>query len=175
MSLIDRINANPLPFAQSLGIEFISAEADALAARMLIRPDLCTMGGIAHGGAIMSFADTLGAAAAFINLSADAEGTTTVESKTNFVGSAPAGSTVIGRTTLVHRDERLPKPNRKSLIPVSLPPALSPYARGESAERTAPGAEPGAGFVRDAVIRGACGPCRRGFPAPAELERPSEA
>jgi 1,4-dihydroxy-2-naphthoyl-CoA hydrolase len=68
MSLIDRIKANPLPFAQLLGIEFISAEADALAARMLIRPDLCTLGGIAHGGAIMSFADTLGAAAAFINL-----------------------------------------------------------------------------------------------------------
>ena len=68
MSLIDRINANPLPFAQLLGIEFMSAEADSLAARMLIRPDLCTIGGIAHGGAIMSFADTLGAAAAFINL-----------------------------------------------------------------------------------------------------------
>src|SRR6478735_1081952 len=103
MSPIDRINANPLPFAQLLGIEFISAEANALAARMLIRPDLCTIGGIAHGGAIMSFADTLGAAAAFINLPADAKGTTTIESKTNFVAPAPAGSTVIGRTTLVHR------------------------------------------------------------------------
>jgi 1,4-dihydroxy-2-naphthoyl-CoA hydrolase len=86
MSLIDRINANPLPFAQLLGIEFISAEADALAARMLIRPDLCTMGGIAHGGAIMSFADTLGAAAAFINL--------------------PADATVIGHTSVVHRGRR---------------------------------------------------------------------
>jgi uncharacterized protein (TIGR00369 family) len=106
MSLINRINANPLPFAQLLGIEFISAEADALSARMLIRPDLCTMGGVAHGGAIMSFADTLGAAAAFINLPADAAWTTTIESKTNFVASAPAGSTVIGRTTLVHRGKR---------------------------------------------------------------------
>jgi 1,4-dihydroxy-2-naphthoyl-CoA hydrolase len=106
MSLIDRINANPLPFAQLLGIEFISAEADSLAARMRIRPDLCTIGGIAHGGAIMSFADTLGAAAAFINLPAEAKGTATVESKTNFVAPAPAGSTVIGRTTLVHRGKR---------------------------------------------------------------------
>ena len=106
MSLIDRINANPLPFAQLLGIEFISAEADSLAARMLIRPDLCTIGGIAHGGAIMSFADTLGAAAAFINLPADSKGTATIESKTNFVAAAPAGSTVIGRTTLVHRGKR---------------------------------------------------------------------
>jgi 1,4-dihydroxy-2-naphthoyl-CoA hydrolase len=106
MSLIDRINANPLPFAQLLGIEFISAEADSLAARMLIRPDLCTIGGIAHGGAIMSFADTLGAAAAFINLPAEAKGTATIESKTNFVSPAPAGSTVIGRTSLVHRGKR---------------------------------------------------------------------
>lgn len=106
MPLIDRINANPLPFARLLGIEFISAEADALAARMLIRPDLCTMGGVAHGGAIMSFADTLGAAAAFINLPSDAKGTATLESKTNFLAAAPAGSTVIGRTSLVHRGKR---------------------------------------------------------------------
>jgi 1,4-dihydroxy-2-naphthoyl-CoA hydrolase len=106
MSLIDRINANPLPFAQLLGIEFISAEADSLAARMLIRPDLCTIGGIAHGGAIMSFADTLGAAAAFIMLPADAKGTTTIESKTNFIAGAPVHSTVIGRATLVHRGRR---------------------------------------------------------------------
>ena len=95
MSLIDRINANPLPFAQLLGIEFISAEADSLAARMLIRPDLCTMGGIAHG-----------AAAAFINLPADAKGTTTIESKINFVASAPAGSTLIGHTSVIHRGRR---------------------------------------------------------------------
>ena len=63
MSLLDRINANPLPFAQLLGIEFIMVEEDALSARMTIRPELCTLGDIGHGGAIMSFADTLGAAA----------------------------------------------------------------------------------------------------------------
>jgi uncharacterized protein (TIGR00369 family) len=54
----------------------------------------------------MSFADTLGAAAAFINLPADGRGTTTIESKTNFIAAAPAGSTVIGRTTLIHRGKR---------------------------------------------------------------------
>jgi 1,4-dihydroxy-2-naphthoyl-CoA hydrolase len=106
MSLIDRINAHPLPFAELLGIQFISAEGDSLAAKMLVRPELCTIGGIAHGGAIMSFADTLGAAAAFIGLPAEAKGTTTVESKTNFVGPAPAGSIVIGRTTLIHRGKK---------------------------------------------------------------------
>jgi 1,4-dihydroxy-2-naphthoyl-CoA hydrolase len=106
MSLLDRINAHPLSFAQLLAIEFVSAESDAVAARMVVRPDLCTLGGFAHGGAIMSFADTLGAAAAFVNLPADAKGTTTVESKTNFVAGAPAGTTLIGRSTLIHRGRR---------------------------------------------------------------------
>ena len=75
-------------------------------ARMVVRPDLCTLGSFAHGGAIMSFADTLGGAAAFANLPEDAKGTTTLESKTNFVAGAPAGSTLIGRCALVHRGRR---------------------------------------------------------------------
>jgi uncharacterized protein (TIGR00369 family) len=106
MSLLDRINANPLPLAELLGIEFVSAETDAVTARMVVRPDMCTLGGFAHGGAIMSFADTLGGAAAFVSLPPEAKGTTTLESKTNFVGAAPSGSTLIGHATLVHRGRR---------------------------------------------------------------------
>ena len=106
MTQLDRINANPLPFAQALAIEFLSAEPDVVTARMTVRPDLCTLGGFAHGGAIMSFADTLGGAAAFATLPAEAKGTTTLESKTNFVAGAPVGSTLIGRSTLVHRGRR---------------------------------------------------------------------
>jgi 1,4-dihydroxy-2-naphthoyl-CoA hydrolase len=106
MSLLQRINANPLPFAELLGIEFVSAAPDAVEARMVVRPDLCTLGQFAHGGAIMSFSDTLGGAAAFANLPADAKGTTTLESKTNFIAGAPAGSTLIGRCALVHRGRR---------------------------------------------------------------------
>ena len=106
MPLLERIKANPLPFAELLRVEFVSAEPDAVEARMVVRPDLCTLGRFAHGGAIMSFADTLGGAAAFVNLPADAKGTTTLESKTNFIAGAPAGSTLIGRCTLVHRGRR---------------------------------------------------------------------
>jgi 1,4-dihydroxy-2-naphthoyl-CoA hydrolase len=106
MSLLDRINADPLPFAQLLGVEFTSVEADAVAARMVVRPDLCTLGGVAHGGAIMSFADTLGGAAAFVGLPDGAKGTTTLESKTNFVAGAPSGSTLVGRCVSVHRGRR---------------------------------------------------------------------
>ena len=60
---------------------------------MVVREDLCTMNHIIHGGAIMALADTVGAAATVINLPEGA-GTTTIESKTNFVGPASAGTTV---------------------------------------------------------------------------------
>ena len=106
MSLLDRIVANPLPFAELLAIEFVSAEPDLVVARMGVRSELCTLGGFAHGGAIMSFADTLGGAAAFANLPAEAKGTTTLESKTNFVAGAPSGATLVGRCSLVHRGRR---------------------------------------------------------------------
>jgi uncharacterized protein (TIGR00369 family) len=95
-----------MPFAELLGVEFVGVEPDSVAARMPVRPELCTLGGFAHGGAIMSFADTLGGAAAFVNLPPEAKGTTTLESKTNFVAGAPAGSILIGRSTLVHRGRR---------------------------------------------------------------------
>ncbi len=106
MTLLDRINADPLPFAELLGVEFTGAEPGAVEARMLVRTDLCTLGGVAHGGAIMSFADTLGGAAAFAGLPEGAKGTTTLESKTNFVAGAPSGATLVGRCTAVHRGRR---------------------------------------------------------------------
>ena len=106
MTPLERIQANPLPFAGVLGAEFVSADAKAVTARMVVRPDLCTLGGVAHGGAIMSFADTLGGVLAFVNLPEGSAGTTTVESKTNFVGTAPVGTKLIGSCSLVHRGRR---------------------------------------------------------------------
>jgi uncharacterized protein (TIGR00369 family) len=106
MSLLDRIKANPLPFAEWLGIEFTSAAPNKVEARMAVKPEFCTLGSIAHGGAIMSFADTLGGAAAFVGLPAEAKGTATLESKTNFIAGAPAGSTLIGRCAHIHRGRR---------------------------------------------------------------------
>ena len=55
-----------------------------------------------HGGAIMSVADTLGAIGAFLNLPDGAKATTTIESKTNFLGAAPLGSEVTATATPVH-------------------------------------------------------------------------
>ena len=106
MSLVNKLNDNPLPFAELIGVEYVSATRDAVEARMTVRPDLCTLGGFAHGRAIMSFADSLGGAASFVSLPEGAKGTTTLESKTNFVGGAPVGTIVVGRCAVVHRGRR---------------------------------------------------------------------
>lgn len=93
--------ADAMPFSRLMGVTVTSASADAVRGELLVREDLCTTGGILHGGAIMAFADALGAIGAFLNLQAGAKGTTTIESKTNFLGAAPAGSRVHGETTPV--------------------------------------------------------------------------
>lgn len=72
---------------------------------MTVREDLCTRPAVAHGGAIMALADTLGGCATLLNLGAN-QGTTTLESKTNFIAAAPAGSTVTAECTAIHRGRR---------------------------------------------------------------------
>jgi len=96
---------DPLPFARLLGIEITGASADKVTAEMVVREELCTRPAVLHGGAAMAFADTLGAIATVLNLPEGA-GTTTIESKTNFLGPAAGGSTVVGECTPVHRGKR---------------------------------------------------------------------
>src|SRR5271169_1345088 len=105
MDLLTRIKEEMLPLAALLGIEFTSAATDRIIARMTVREDLCTRPAVLHGGAVMAFADTLGATGTIVNLPQGA-GTTTVESKTNFVAPAPVGTRVVGETTPVHRGRR---------------------------------------------------------------------
>ena len=102
MDRLADLNAGMLPFAKLLGMTFIAAEPDRVTAEMLVRDDLCTRPAVLHGGAIMAFADTLGAAGTILNLPEGAW-TTTIESKTNFIGSAPLGSRVLGEATPIHR------------------------------------------------------------------------
>ena len=85
-----------------IGLTLTEAGAERVVATMQVRPDLCTTGGILHGGAVMAFADTLGAVGTFVNLPPGAT-TTTVESSTKFVGAARQGSTVTGECTALHR------------------------------------------------------------------------
>ena len=106
MTPLEKINAIKLPFAELKGVTFVEATEDRVVARMLVRADLCTLGHTIHGGAIMALADTVGAAATVINLPEGSKGTTTLESKTNFVGGAKEGETVLATATPVHRGRR---------------------------------------------------------------------
>jgi 1,4-dihydroxy-2-naphthoyl-CoA hydrolase len=106
MTPLEKVNSMKMPFAELKGVTFTQASSDCVVARMPVRPDLCTIGHTIHGGAIMAFADSVGAAATVINLPEDAKGTTTIESKTNFIGGAKEGTVLIATATPVHRGRR---------------------------------------------------------------------
>jgi 1,4-dihydroxy-2-naphthoyl-CoA hydrolase len=89
-------------FPGLMGVEIVTASPDRIVAPLLVRPELCTAGDILHGGAIMAFADTLGAVGTVLNLPAGAR-TTTTDSSTKFIAAAPVGSTVTGECTAFHR------------------------------------------------------------------------
>jgi 1,4-dihydroxy-2-naphthoyl-CoA hydrolase len=105
MDYLATLQSIKLPFADVLGIQYIEATPDRVKAQLTVRDELCTIPAILHGGAIMAFADTLGAAATFINLPSGAS-TTTIESKTNFFAPAPVNTTVTGECTPLHKGKR---------------------------------------------------------------------
>ena len=89
-------------FPGAMGVRVTELAPERVAAEMLVRPDLCTAGGILHGGAYMAFADTLGAVGTLINLP-DGKRTTTTDSSTKFIGAANVGSTVTAESVALHR------------------------------------------------------------------------
>lgn len=105
MDALERLKQEMLPFAQLLGIRFVSAAPERVVAEMIVREDLCTRPAVLHGGAMMGLADTLGACATVLNLREGA-GTTTIESKTNFLAPAPVGSVVTAECLPIHRGKR---------------------------------------------------------------------
>ena len=87
-----------------LGIRFVEASPERVVAEIAYREALTTVGGSLHGGTLMALADTVGAAATALNLPPGA-GTTTIESKTNFLAAARSG-TVRAEATPLHRGKR---------------------------------------------------------------------
>jgi uncharacterized protein (TIGR00369 family) len=80
-----------IPMIDTLGIEVVEARPDLVRASLAWTPELCTSGGVLHGGALMSLADTSGAICAYLNLPEGATGTATIESKTNFLRAVMRG------------------------------------------------------------------------------------
>ena len=100
-----------MPFALTLGIELEQPSPERAAGSLPWAPERCTAGGVMHGGAILSLADTLGAICAFMNLPPGA-GTTTIETKSNFFRAVRGGSVRgiarplhVGRTIIVVQTE----------------------------------------------------------------------
>jgi 1,4-dihydroxy-2-naphthoyl-CoA hydrolase len=89
-------------FPGLIGIQLLEVTPERVLASMEVRPDLCTTGKVLHGGAIMAFADTLGAVGTIANLPVDTR-TTTIESKTNFLRAAPEGTRITAECTAFHR------------------------------------------------------------------------
>jgi len=97
-----------MPFGGVLGLEVLSASAEEVRARLEWSEELCTAGGIMHGGALMGLADSTGGFCAFLNLPDGASGTATIESKTNFFSGVRDGWVEavsrplhVGKTTIV--------------------------------------------------------------------------
>jgi uncharacterized protein (TIGR00369 family) len=95
-----------MPFANLLGVTVTTAKADQVSGTLEVREALCTTGKRLHGGAIMALADNLGAIGAFLSRPQDSHGTTTLESKTNFLGAAKQGTTVFATATPLHVGRR---------------------------------------------------------------------
>lgn len=91
-----------MPLAATLGMQVDDYTAEKVTMSLDWSPSLCTANGILHGGVLMALADSAGAACALLNLPNDAAGTTTIESKTNFMGAVRSGG-VVAMATPLHR------------------------------------------------------------------------
>ena len=101
-----------MPLCATLGVTAQEVTAEVVSLALAWAPELCTSNEMLHGGAIMALADSAGGTCAFLNLPPGAAGTSTIESKTNFLGAVRAGSVVassrplhVGRTTMVIETE----------------------------------------------------------------------
>jgi len=89
-------------FPGTMGVKILEVGPDRIFAELMVRQGLCTTRDTLHGGAYMAFADTLGALGTIVSLPKGAR-TSTLESKTNFLGAAPIGTKVLGEATPLHR------------------------------------------------------------------------
>ena len=124
----DAIQAS-MPLCRTLGVAAERFDADRVVLTLDWSAELCTAGDLLHGGALMALADAAGGACAFANLPADATGTSTIESKTNFLGAVRSGrvtatatplkvggSTIVVETTLVNDDRLVAKTTQTQIV-----------------------------------------------------------
>jgi len=108
-----------MPFARLIGVQLVAAAPEEVRGRLEWAPERCTSASVLHGGALMAFADTVGAICAILNLR-PGEGTSTIESKTNFFRAVRSGTVEavtrplhVGRTTVVVQTDLLDDQGRR--------------------------------------------------------------
>jgi 1,4-dihydroxy-2-naphthoyl-CoA hydrolase len=89
-------------FPGLMGVRILEVTPERVVGELEVRPNLCTSGGIMHGGAYMAFADTLGAVGTLVNLP-EGKGTTTTDSSTTFIAGAKVDTTVRAASVALHR------------------------------------------------------------------------
>ncbi|MBI3525828.1 MAG: PaaI family thioesterase [Betaproteobacteria bacterium] len=89
-------------FPGVMGVRIVELALERVVAELTVRPDLCTTGGVLHGGAFMALADTLGAVGTFLNMP-QGKRTTTTDSSTKFIGAAHVSTTIIAECAALHR------------------------------------------------------------------------
>ena len=89
-------------FPGFMGVRIVELAPERVVAELVVRPDLCTTGGMLHGGAYMAFADTLGAVGTILNMP-EGKRTTTTDSSTKFIRAAPVNTTITGECVALHR------------------------------------------------------------------------
>ncbi|MFI6869183.1 PaaI family thioesterase [Nocardia sp. NPDC050406] len=101
-----------MPFTERLGVQVLEHGPELVRSRLAWDETLCTLGGVMHGGTLMALADSTGAVCAYLNLPEGKVGTTTVESKTNFLRAVRSGYATasarplhVGRTVIVVETE----------------------------------------------------------------------
>jgi uncharacterized protein (TIGR00369 family) len=100
---LDQLNARGQGFLPGLiGIQFTGIEPGRLTSRLALRPELLAPNGYLHAAVIIALADTTCGYGTIHDLPKGAQNFTTIELKSNFLGTARQGS-IACVATIVHR------------------------------------------------------------------------
>jgi uncharacterized protein (TIGR00369 family) len=100
-----------MPLCATLDMRVDASDPGGVVLSMDWAEERCTSAGLLHGGALMALADSAGGMCAFLNLPEGAN-TSTIESKTNFLGAVKDGTITatarplhVGSSTIVVETE----------------------------------------------------------------------
>jgi uncharacterized protein (TIGR00369 family) len=102
MSIVEELNERSKDTLPGfIGLEFTEASEGLIRARLDLREELMAPNGYLHAATVVALADTACGYGCFISLPENAEGFTTIELKSNFLGTKREGS-IECEATMLH-------------------------------------------------------------------------